>query len=422
MFALVDCNSFFCSVEKVFCPGLKGKPVCVLSSNDGIIVALTPEAKALGLQRGDPLFKVKDTIERAGVRIFSSNMQLYAAMSRRVKNILHSSLQKVEDYSIDESFCDLRGYEQHYQLSELMRGIAEKIALYTDIPVSVGIAPTKTIAKIASKFAKKYPAYRSVCLIDTDAKRLKALSMVGAEEIWGLGRKTCAKLHSLGVRTAAEFATKPLSWVEAHFTKPTIQTWLELNGKPCIDTSEVLRNQSISMGRSFAQMIQGKEALRESVAHFAASCANKLRAQDSLCKSVGVYLLSNHFRQDLEQYNNFAATALPTASSDTIEITSAALTALDGIFRSGIQYKKAGVVLSEISSSATRDQDLFDNIPNRSERKRLMQAVDALNHRFGLKTVCLTIEGSGREIWSPKSEQRSSDYLTDINGLLEIKT
>lgn len=203
MYALVDCNSFFCSVEKVFHPGLEGKPVCVLSNNDGCIVALTPEAKKLGLHRGDPIFKVQDIVRKHGVTIFSTNMQLYAAMSKRVTNILRKSIHHVENYSIDESFCNLKGYESHFDLVDLMRGVADRIKLWTDIPVSVGIAPTKTLAKVANKFAKKYDGYRSVCMIDNEEKRIKALSLFDLADVWGIGRQTLSKLNYLGVGKGA---------------------------------------------------------------------------------------------------------------------------------------------------------------------------------------------------------------------------
>ena len=183
MFALVDCNSFFCSVEKVFHPGLNGKPVAVLSSNDGCVVALTPEAKAVGLHRGDPIFKSMDIVKAHGVKLFSTNMPLYAAMSERVTSILRSSIAKVENYSIDESFCYLDGYERYYDLESMMRDIVVRIKTWTDIPVSVGIAPTKTLAKVGSKFAKKFKGYRSVCMIDTDVKRRKALELSDLADI-----------------------------------------------------------------------------------------------------------------------------------------------------------------------------------------------------------------------------------------------
>lgn len=239
MIALADCNTFFASVEKVFHPGLQGKPVCVLSSNDGNIVALTAEAKALGITRGEPYFKVKDIIDRNHVAAFSSNIMLYAAMSKRVQSIMRKTVENTESYSIDEQFLYLDGYEEHYDLVEYMRGMVEKIRLWTDIPVSVGIARTKTLAKVASKFAKKYKGYRSVCMIDTEEKRRKALSMFDLADVWGLGRRTFEKLTSLGVTTPLQFADMPGTWVQRHFHKPGYQTWLELNGTPCISTEHI---------------------------------------------------------------------------------------------------------------------------------------------------------------------------------------
>ena len=421
MYALVDCNSFFCSVEKVFHPGLEGKPVCVLSNNDGCIVALTPEAKKLGLHRGDPLFKVKDIVRKHGVTIFSTNMQLYAAMSKRVTNILRKSIHHVENYSIDESFCDLQGYESHFNLVELMRGVADRIKLWTDIPVSVGIAPTKTLAKVANKFAKKYDGYRSVCIIDNEEKREKALSLFDLADVWGIGRQTLSKLNYLGISSPLEFANKSESWVRSHFNKPGIQTWLELNGTPCIDTTEVLRNQSICTSRSFGEMVSDLASLKASVATFASSCANKLRGQNAGARTVTVFLSSNRFREDLQQYANSVTYTFITPTSDTLEITQAALAVLKEIYRPGILYKKSGVIVGDICDMSMLQMNLFDPVSNRKERSDLMKAIDELNHRYGLKTVKLMAEGESKQPWQVKCEHRSQNYLTDINEILTVR-
>ena len=415
MIALVDCNSFFCSVEKVFHPGLDGRPVCVLSSNDGCIVALTPEAKALGLRRGDPLFKVRETVEANDVVIFSTNMQLYAAMSRRVTSIMRKSVAHVENYSIDESFCYLDGYERVYDLEDMMRSLADRIRLYTDIPVSIGVAPTKTLAKVGSKFAKKYRGYRSVCMIDTEEKRRKALSMFELSDVWGVGRRMLDRLRYYGVTTPLQLADKKESWVRARFSKPLCQTWMELNGIPCIDTSEVIRNKSICTSRSFGEMVSDLASLKSSVAVFASSCANKLRAQHGVASSVTVFAGSNRFRHDLSQYHNAATSCFDTPTADTLEITSAALKLLEQIYQPGVFYKKTGVILSDISDDTAIQQQLFDNITNRRERMRLMQTIDSLNHRYGVKTVRLMAEGERKQPWNVKSEHRSRNYLTDIN-------
>ena len=422
MFALVDCNSFFCSVEKVFHPGLKNKPVVVLSSNDGCIVALTPEAKAVGLHRGDPIFKVKDIVVRNKVHIFSSNMMLYAAMSKRIVNIMRSEIDHVEQYSIDESFCDLHGYDRLYNLEDLMRSLREKIMLYTDIPVSVGIAPTKTLAKMGSKFAKEYAGYHGVAVIDTDEKRRKALAVFPLDDIWGIGRQTLSKLHYYGIHTPLDFADKSESWVRSHLQKPGQQTWYELNGKPCIDTAESTRRKSICTSRTFGEMITDFDSLKASVATFASSCASKLRGQQSGARSVTVFIASNRFREDLPQYNSSATTTLLVPSNDTLEITQAAVQALKSIYRQGIHYKRSGVILNDIHPSDCVEGNLFDTIRNRPERAKLMQAIDKINHRYGLKTVKMAAEGDTKQAWTVKSDYRSGDYLTDINDLLTINS
>ena len=420
MWALADCNTFFASVEKVFHPGLRGKPVCVLSSNDGIIVALTAEAKALGLRRGDPVFKVKDIVERHGVAVFSSNMMLYAAMSGRVQSIMRRTVEHCEVYSIDEVFLNLGGYERHYDLEEYMRDMGRRIRLWTDIPVSVGIAPTKTLAKIGSKFAKQYPGYRSVCLIDTEDKRRKALGLFPLDDVWGIGRRTCEKLQSLGVRTPLDFADRPGEWVRRHFSKPGVQTWKELNGIPCIDTAEVLQRQNITTSRSFGDMVTDRDQLRASVACFAASCANKLRSQGGVAGEVTVFVCSNRFRDDLPQYSNAATYKFHVGTADTIELTAAALDVLETIYRPGISYKKSGVILGDISSGSAVQQDIFDTIGKRQERSGLSRTMDVLNQRYGLKTVSLAVEGERSASWRVKCGHRSPNYLTDLDEILAV--
>ena len=397
MVALADCNSFFASVERAFHPGLKNRPVCVLSSNDGNIVALTPEAKALGIRRGDPLFKVRNVIDKNNVAIFSGNLMLYAAMSKRVQSIMRQCVSRTEPYSIDEQFLYLDGYEAHHDLVKMMREMVEKIRLWTDIPVSVGIARTKTLAKVASKFAKKYPGYRSVCIIDNDERRRKAL----------------------GISMPLEFADKPGEWVLRHFHKPGYQTWRELNGYPCIDTSEIQDRQTITTSRSFGSMITSLDELKASVASFTASCAATLRSQNSSAGEVTVFIMSNRFREDLPQYMNCDSERLDLPSSDTLELTHAALKIVERIYRTGIHYKKSGVILSRIADGLTQPV-LFDHVPNRKERIDLSQCIDNMNLKFGLKTVRLGVEGEEDSIWKVKSDFRTPNYLTDIDELLTI--
>ncbi len=420
MIALADCNSFFASVEKVFHPGLKGKPVCVLSSNDGNIVALTAEAKALGLRRGDPFFKVKDVMEKNGVAVFSGNLMLYAAMSKRVQSIMRRTVEHTECYSIDEQFLYLDGYEKRYDLVDLMRGMVRQIALWTDIPVSVGIARTKTLAKIASKFAKQYKGYGGVCMIDSDEKRRKALSMFELADIWGIGPRTFAKLGELGIITPLQFADKPGEWVRSHFHKPLYQTWMELNGYPCIDTAEIIRRQTITTSRSFGKMISSKEDLKASVASFAASCCSTLRGQGSSASCVSVFACSNRFREDLPQYGNIATQKLSTPSADTLEITAAAMELVERIYRPGILFKKSGVILSDIVSGCCH-HILFDTVTRREERVELSETLDRMNHKYGLKTVGLAVAGGDNEVWKNKKEHLTPNYLTDIDQIMTVQ-
>ena len=419
MIALADCNTFFASVERALHPGLKGKPVCVLSSNDGNVIALTAEAKALGIKRGAPFFQVKGILEKNNVAVFSSNIMLYSAMSKRVQSIMRNTVAHTESYSIDEQFLYLDGYEKNYDLVELMRGMVRKIALYTDIPVSIGIARTKTLAKVASKFAKNFKGYRGVCMIDTEEKRRKALSMFDLADVWGIGPRTYAKLAALGVSTPMEFADKSGDWVQRFFHKPGYQTWLELNGHPCIDTSEIRQQQSITTSRSFGKMISSKEQLKSSVASFAASCCNTLRGQDSAAGCVNVFACSNRFREDLPQYGNIASATLSIPSADTLEITELAMKLVDEIYRPGILFKKSGVILSRIVPGCVQPV-LFDTMEKRDERLELSKTIDKMNHQYGVKTVGLAIEGRENEEWKTKRDHLTPNYLTAIDHIMTV--
>lgn len=434
MFALVDCNSFFCSVERVFHPGLRGVPVCVLSNNDGCIVALTPEAKALGLKRGDPLFKVRDVVARGGVRVFSGNLMLYAAMSRRINRILRRHIHYVETYSIDECFCNLQGYERLCEakpnggsgeaasgLEGFIRDIVGEIDRSTGIPVSVGIAPTKTLAKMGSKFAKQYKGYRAVCLIDTDEKRRKALALFPLADVWGIGRNTLRDLLAYGVNTPLELAEKSEAWVRSRFSLPVVRTWMELRGTPCIDTAEPLVAGTITTSRSFGHAVTDLGNLREAVAHFTAACANKLRARSALAGTISVFVANSPFDQRAPWYGGSSTRPLFVPTADTLELTRTALDILTEIYRPGIQYKKAGVILSHIVPAAPLQLRLFDPVDGRSHRRRLMQVVDGLNHRFGLKRVHLAVEGDKESPWHVKCAHSTPDYLTDIDQLLTVR-
>lgn len=421
MYALIDCNSFFCSVEKVFHPGLEGKPVCVLSNNDGCIVALTPEAKRIGLHRGDPMFKIRDMVQRNHVTVFSSNMALYAAMSQRITDILRKSVSHVEKYSIDESFCRLDEYENSRDSELLMRNIADRIRLWTDIPVSIGIAASKTLAKVGSKFAKTHSGYKGVCMIENDEKRRKALFLSELNEIWGIGRNTLLRLQHYGVKTPLEFADKPEDWVRSRFALPTVSIWKELNGIPCIDTSEIIRKQSICTSRSFGNMITDIESIKESVAYFASECARKLRRQQSVAGTVRVYLYSSRFLKNLPQYDNAGSHTFDIKTSDTIEICSSAVKLAEMLYRPGVMYKKSAVVLEDISDNKILRPTLFDGIQGRENRDDLMASIDRINRKYGSGALHIAAEGGEKKGWKPRCEYKSRNYLTNIDELLTIE-
>jgi DNA polymerase V len=414
MFGLVDCNNFYASCERVFNPSLNGKSIVVLSNNDGCVIARSNEAKALGIKMGVPAYKIKGLVKQHDVAVFSSNYVLYGDMSGRVMSMLAELAPEIEVYSIDEAFLNLEGIQN---LQILGSEIVRQVTRGTGIPVSVGIAPTKTLAKVANKFAKKYPAYNRLCIIDTEDKRTKALQLTGIGDVWGIGRKQAAKLEKQGVRTAYDFTQLPGSWVRKNMTVTGERTWKELRGISCIDMEIAPpAKKQICTSRSFGKMVEDIDTMSEAIATHASTCAKKLRQQKSYAMSLMVFIHTNNFREDLPQYWKNTIVQLPIPTSDTLEIVEYALSGLKTIFMEGYQYKKAGVIITEITTNA--QLGLFDSI-DRDKRERLMQVVDKINGKFQ-HHVKLAVQGSGRD-WKLKQEQLSQRYTTDINEVIIIK-
>lgn len=410
----MDCNNFYASCERVFNPALDGKPIVVLSNNDGCVIARSNEVKALGIKMGIPAYQIKDEVEKHGIAVFSSNYTLYGDMSSRVMSILSSLAPEIEIYSIDEAFINLDGINDLQIIGEK---IVSRVVRGTGIPVSLGIAPTKTLAKIANKFAKKYPAYNRLCIIDTEEKCLKALQLTDIRDVWGIGRRQAAKLEKQGVRTAYDFTQLPGSWVRKNMTVVGERTWKELRGISCIEMeSAPPAKKQICTSRSFGKMVEDIDTMSEAIATHASTCAKKLRRQKSYAMSLMVFIHTNNFREDLPQYWKNTVVKLPVPTSDTLEIVHHALAALNTIFMKGYQYKKAGVIITEIAAGGVQ-QNLFDTV-DRDKRKKLMQAVDKINGNFQ-HHVKLAVQGSGRD-WKLKQEQLSKRYTTDINELLTI--
>lgn len=418
MFGLIDCNSFFASCELIFRPDLRGKPVVVLSSNDGCIVALTPEAKAVGLKRGNPLFQVSDIVKKYDVAVFSSNYELYADISSRVMSVIAEEAGRIDIYSIDEAFIDIDTPDS-VKAVDRMRSLRRVIMKGVGIPVSIGIAPTRTLAKVANHYAKAYPNYHGVCCIDSDEKRVKALKLFPVDDVWGIGRRNMKIMQYNGIRTAYGFTQMSETWVKANFQLQGVRTWKELRGVPCKDLSDMSEKKSICVSRSFGTMISDYSSLAESVANFASSCAEKLRRQHSVASCLTVFINTNRHREDLQQYGNMRTVCMPVPTSYTGEIVTYALAALKLIYRPGYMYKKSGVVLSGISADNGIQQSLFDGL-DRSKMNRITKAVDSINRVYGRDTVHLAIQRGSDSDWNARREHRSPHYTTDFDDIITV--
>ena len=450
MIGLADCNNFYCSCERVFRPDLIGKPVVVLSNNDGCVIARSEEAKALGYKMGDPFYQVKGKLEAEGVAIFSSNYTLYGSLSNRVMSMLSHYSPHIDQYSIDESFFDVdqsmaeRFFQDNLKendtflnneslLHQYGARISADVLRAVGIPISIGIAETKTLAKIGSKFAKKYKGYQGCCLIDTDERRHKALSLFPIEDVWGIGRQIARKLDYMGIRTAAQFADKKESWVRSNFNITTVRTWKELNGESCISIEELPQKKSICTSRSFSdEGICDKNVIEEAVANFAVRCTEKLRLQGSVCQGITVFAWTSRFNEHVPEYTIHDSLTLPIATNAQDEIVGAALSILRAKYpkpmadcrsdRPGLsfRFKKAGVILWQISPAHPRQQDLFDPI-DRSKQKALMEAIDAINRKNGHGTIRQAVQGNGCR-FDLKREYMSKRFTTDIHDILKVKT
>ena len=390
MYGIIDCDNCYVSCERVFRPDLKDKPVVVLSNNDGCVVARSNEAKKMGIKAGTPYFQLAEQFPNQKIVVFSSNYELYGELTSRVVSIMRKEAPAYFRYSTDECFVYLDGME-HLDLKVWGEDLHKKIKQSVGMPVSIGLAPNKTLAKMASHFAKKYQGYRHCCMIDSDEKRIKALKLYPIDEVWGIGRRYAARLEALGVKTAYDFAEHNQSWVRATFNNIVIErTWRELNGEDCVPNEEMAKKKSICTSRSFNGMITDLDGLRTHVSNYAARCAEKLRQQGTVASIVGVFLNTNAFREDLPQYWNFQEMRLITPSSSTITIVKAANEVLQKLYRQGYHYKKAGVIVMGIGPNSPIQQDLFDTNAEQFEKmKRLDAVIDRINKVNGTETIVL---------------------------------
>jgi DNA polymerase V len=418
MFALADCNNFFASCERVFRPDLQGKPVIVLSNNDGCAVARSNEAKALGIKMGAPFFKIRHIVEKNDVAVFSGNMALYGDMSQRVRWVLEDFAPAVEVYSIDEAFLDLRGME-NLDFDAYAKKISSECWRLTSIPVSVGIAPTKTLAKIASKLCKQYPKLRGGCYMHRPQDIEKVLRKFPIEDVWGIGRKSCAKLLSMGVKTAWDYSQLPENTVRKMLALPGVRTWRELRGEPCIEFEDGFEaKQSICVSRSFAKEITDVDELSEQIANFASSMAEKLRQQHSVACEMAVFAYTNRFKDNEPQTYGNSLVHFEQPTNDQRTIVSSAVAAARELYKRGYGYKKAGVVATHIIQESDVVHSLFEDTQASEREHRITSALDAINGTFGRGTVKLAAQGTGRI--KSASEKQSPHYTTLWDDLPKV--
>ncbi len=431
MYGIVDCDNCYVSCERVFRPDLNGKPVVVLSNNDGCVVARSNEAKKLGIKAGMPYFKLLKEFPGQKISVFSSNYELYGELTARVVEIIRQEAPEYFRYSIDECFVKLKGFKND-EAKLWGENLHKRIRKSVGMPVSIGIAPTKTLAKLASHFAKKYPGYKHSCIIDSDERRNKALKLFPVEDVWGIGRRYAAKLNALGVNSAFDLASKPKEWVDSVFHNVVMyMTWAELNGIDCIPDETIRAKKSICTSRSFNGMISDMATLQTFVSNYAARCAEKLRNQHSVANVVGVFLNTNMFREDLPQDFQFSESILPTATNSSILIVEEACKILSGIFKNGYQYKKAGVVISGISDASSVQLDFFGQSPETIRKhEKLDSAVDKINRINGSETVRLMVQQYSSKNSAGKSEVfanmikhdfRSKNPTTRWNDIIRLK-
>ena len=420
MFALADCNNFFVSCERAFQPDLEGKPLVVLSNNDGCVVARSNESKVMGIKMGTPFFKIKHLADSGQLQVRSSNYVLYGDLSSRVMTILASEVPKIEVYSIDEAYLMVDGIELE-RLMSICSGLIYRIRKSVGIPVSIGIAETRTLAKVANHFAKKYPGYKGVCRISTEEQRLKALSLTPVDDVWGIGRRVAPKLVRMGVRTALDFSSLPENFVDRQLGLNGLRTWKELRGINCIGEEKNEPRQSICTSRSFADTISDFKELSARVSDFAAMCASKLRKDGTVASSVCTFLYTNRFREDQPQDYPDAVIRLDVPGSSTPEIVGAALKALRLIWKPGFEYKKAGVVVFDIVPETEIQGSLFGYDDNMRERQdRLSEVMDKVNVS-GRNVLRMATQRPGHYSDGIRREHCSRPFSTSWNDIIEVK-
>lgn len=420
VFALVDCNNFYASCEKLFRPDLKDTPVVVLSNNDGCVVARSREAKLLGIKMGVPVFQIKSEMQRHGILAFSSNYALYADLSSRVMRTLEEMAPRVEVYSIDEAFLDLTGIESAISLVEFGQQVRERIGHWIGITVCVGIAPTKTLAKLANHAAKKYPATQGVVDLTNPERQRRLLALVPVDDVWGVGRRLSKRLNALGITTALDLANASPRAIRDQFSVVLERTVRELNGDSCIELEEIPpTKKQIVCSRSFGVKVTHFELLREAVCEYATRATEKLRKEQQQAKVLTVFIRTSPFKDNEPQYSNSASGELLIPSCDTRDFIELANHLLKRIWKDGFRYAKAGVMLSDFYDPGMFQPGLFDDVSTRSNSQQLMSVLDTIN-QSGAGKVFFAGQGTKKD-WSMKREHLSPAYTTRWDQLPRVK-
>lgn len=421
VFALVDCNNFYASCEKLFRPDLKDTPVVVLSNNDGCVVARSREAKLLGIKMGVPVFQIKSEMQRHGILAFSSNYALYADLSSRVMRTLEEMAPRVEVYSIDEAFLDLTGIESAISIVEFGQQVRERIGHWIGITVCVGIAPTKTLAKLANHAAKKYPATQGVVDLTNPDRQRRLLALVPVDDVWGVGRRLSKRLNALGITTALDLANASPRAIRDQFSVVLERTVRELNGESCIELEEIPpTKKQIVCSRSFGVKVTHYELLREAVCEYATRATEKLRKEQQQAKVLTVFIRTSPFKDNEPQYSNSASGELLIPSCDTRDFIELANRLLKRIWKDGFRYAKAGVMLSDFYDPGMFQPGLFDDVSTRSNSQQLMSVLDTIN-QSGAGKVFFAGQGTKKDWSMMKREHLSPAYTTRWDQLPRVK-
>ena len=417
MFALVDCNNFYASCERVFNPSLQQKPIVILSNNDGCIISRSDEAKELGIPMGAPIFKYRKLLNTHNVQIISSNYSLYGDMSSRVMSILKQFTPDIQVYSIDESFLKLDGFE-NYDLTNYGVIIKDRILKWTGIPTCVGIAPTKALSKVANKIARKYPAETNgVYVLDSEIKITNALKWTKIKDIWGIGSKFSNRLAMKGCKNAYDFTQLPESWVKSNMSVVESRLQRDLLGIPTLNLEVQKSNKSIATTRTFEKPLFDIESIKESISTFSFVSGEKLRRQKSHCHMIIILLRSNSFREDLKQHYATKVISLPYPTNSSLVLSNYAIKAIESVFKKGIAYKKAGIILTGLVPSNSCQLNIFDwENPN---HQPLMNAIDKINYKFSNKIKLANQDL--KKTWKMKQDYLSPNYTTNLKDIIKVK-